>query len=155
MKLIFGEEEYFVFNGQNVSDPVKLKNSLLQASSIVCVIDCENLICRDQFIAAVHRAIRSSKTGVAISKILGIEIMLQLTGTHQVKIALDRFDVSNDTTDIIVLQDSPDPRSSSLLPGFPLINLRHEIIEKYFDDPPKDPCSSVISLGVRMVVDHE
>ncbi len=132
-----------------------IKSSLLDLKDIVVFFDGRNLICEDQVKLAIFRAFRSKKEGKTIAKQFNIEILLHLAGTHQIKLALDLYDVKKDTELIIILQNESSKIVENSISGFPKITPDQSTLEKMKIIDLNDPCKEIISRGARFVLDHE
>lgn len=132
-----------------------IKSNLLEFEDIIVFFDGRNIICENQVKMALFRAFRSKEENKTIAKQFNIEILLHLAGTHQIKIALDLYDVNKDTELIVVFQKKSTRIIENAIAGFPKISPNPNTIEKMKIRNLKDPCKEIISRGARFVLDYE
>ena len=136
----------------STASPLLLKEEIIGLAGRNCIVDASRIICTEQLIAPIHRTDRAFETKKMLAKIWGIELLLQLAGTHQIKEAIDLLDVTASTSSTLIITEHEDPGIKGLIPGAPPFS--DELKDLYGLKGP-DYCKEVISKGVLMVLNKE
>ena len=123
-------DKYYPFYLSTNQDVLKIKSRLIEDENTIAFFDSRNIICEQQIDTAMYRAMRSFKSNKAIAKQFNIELMLHLAGTHQIKIALDLFDLQQNTKEIVIIQSTSNYNIYNSNPGLPSFNPSNEILDK-------------------------
>ena len=148
-------DKYYPFYLSVDQDALKIKSELIEDENIVAFFDSRNIICEDQIRTAMYRATRSFKSNKAIANQFNVELMLHLSGTHQIKIAIGLFDVQSHTKEIITINRSGTENIENSNQGFPSFNPSREVLDKLRIKSKNNACKEIISLGARLVTDYE
>ncbi|OLS26222.1 MAG: hypothetical protein HeimC2_15920 [Candidatus Heimdallarchaeota archaeon LC_2] len=132
-----------------------IKSKLLERNEILVFFDGRHIVCENQIQIALYRAFRSKKENKTIAKQFNIEVLLHLSGTHQIKIALDLYDLKEDSEQIIILQTTNKQLIENSVSGFPNFTPNQKTIDKLKLMNDNDPCKGIISRGARFILDHE
>lgn len=148
-------DKYYPFYLSVDENVVEMKSQLIENENIIAFFDTRNVICEEQIRTAVYRTVRSFKFKNAIANQFNIELMLHLAGTHQIKIALDLFDLQIHTKELIIIHLTGDLDINGLQPGFPSFNPNSNIYDKLGIKDQYNACKEIISLGARLLTDYE
>lgn len=148
-------DKYYPFHLTIDENALEIKQGLIADENVLAFFDTRYLICHAQIKMAMFRATRSFNSNKAIANIFNLELMLHLAGTHQIKIAIDLFDLQSITKEIVIIGKTADLNLANLKQGFPLINPNDETLEKLGLNRQNDVCKEIISLGARLVTDYE
>ena len=133
-----------------------IKQALLKYNRNVAIFDGDQVICKKQIESAVIRANRSQKNNCMVAKIWGIEVLLQLVGTHQINLAIDLLDIKETTKLIICIAEEliVKDKSVKIITGLPEFTITDKLVKSYqlFSD---DYCKEVISKAVLFTTDYE
>lgn len=145
---------YFTIKVNNLN-PIAIKLELLDKNREIAIFDGNKIICKEQIDSAIMRANRARDGGKMIANIWGIEVLLQLAGTHQINLAINLLDITKSTQNIIfvgeklVLKDGIEVSK-----GLPEFNVTDELIQLYKLSL-TDYCKEVIAKGVLFSTDYE
>lgn len=148
-------DKYYPFYLSADENIDEIKSQLMEDENIIAFFDSHNIICEEQIKTALYRANRSFKANNAIANQFNIELMLHLAGTHQIKIALDLFDLQIHTKEIIVIHLTGITNMQNSYRGFPMFNPNKGVLDKLGIKDQYNACKEIISLGARLVTDHE
>ena len=142
-------------------DPLVIKQDLMKYNNEIAILDADRIICKEQIYAAILRANRARKRENMIARTWGIELILQLSGTHQIKKAFKIIDITKFTKRIIVIGKNLKLENLKLenlkleiLVGLPEFKVTDELIQLY-QLSSHDHCKEVIAMGVLFTTDHE
>ncbi|MCY3412366.1 MAG: hypothetical protein INQ03_12085 [Candidatus Heimdallarchaeota archaeon] len=128
-----------------------LKNLLLVQPGEKAILDASKVICKNQILAAITRVERVKQQEKMISNDWGIELLLQLTGKHQISEALKLLEVTESTKNILYISRNEPPCEYSSM-NFDFI-LTKEILMAY-ELQSNEPCLEIIERGVLLMANH-
>ncbi len=136
-------------------DAVEIKNKLIQEfKKDIVAIDADRIICDKQVFAAIKRANFARIHKRMMAKAWGLEVMVQITGLHQISEAMRILNVRPDTRRILIITENEDLRSDNIKIGFPNVEINSELIEMYQLNT-KEYCKESIAKGVLMVNNNQ
>lgn len=146
---------YSIYHLNDISEPLIIRDKLVDLNQRLTLFDADKIICKNQIKVAIDRAIRAEEQGVMIAKTWGIEVLLHLSGTHQIREAINLVGVNENTKSIIIVTDSDvEPIEGAIL-GYPEFNPTKSVIDAYKLSGSIDPCIGIISKGVDTIINHQ
>ncbi len=120
----------------------QIKDFILSLKGKKTLLDADKLECTEQLLVSVFRANRAEENGSMLANTWGIEVYLQLAGIHQIKPAIELFDIHSDTKLVIVVCEYD--KIDNFIKGLPEIG-----------NYQNDDCKKIIAKGARFITDYE
>ncbi|MDH5403429.1 MAG: EKC/KEOPS complex subunit CGI121/TPRKB [Candidatus Heimdallarchaeota archaeon] len=137
----------------DISDPIYIKDRVLSLKHNAVIFDTRNIICMEQIYFALWRVQRAVKQQNMIAKDWAIEVLLQLSCTNQIEIALQFFNVDKKSKDVIIIQEDIYEEMGNSL-AIDIINFNPSIEFLNFHNVQDDYCNFIISKGVELLLNH-
>lgn len=97
-------------------NPLQLKSKLLEVEEDITFFDADRLICERQLGFALERAEYAFRERINIASTWGLEVLLELSGQHQIKKALEILEITEETRRVIIVTKGKDFEFETGLP---------------------------------------
>lgn len=153
-------KDYYSYHILNPENPLEIKEKILKIDGEKVIFDGNKIICKEQIFAAVHRSNYAKQNNNMIAKIWGMEVLLHISNTHQLKKASRMVDVNKNTTTIVIISKDKlqlgEYIDIKLYDGLPNFDISDDLIELYNLKINNDEyCKQVISKGALLTLNHE
>ena len=146
--------DYYIYHIQCNGDWFKLKNDLISHPDVKMFFDSRNLICEEQLKIAILKAERAMENKLNIANKFQLEVMIQLSGEHQIQKAISLFDFNESSDYIVILQDNEGQIIENSAKGFPPLKLSQDAFNE-LNIGPESPCKEIIAKSARLTLDYE
>ena len=147
-------DDYHIYHIKCNGDWSKLKKDLINHPSVIMFFDSRNLICEDQLKIALLKAGRAMDNKTNIANKFQLEVMIQLSGEHQIQKALTLFDFNESSDYIVIIQDNGNQIIEKSMKGLPPLKLSQDAFDE-LNISPQSPCKEIIAKSARLTLDYE